>query len=194
MRIRRHRFQPEVNGCERRALLSTTGATLPAAASGLSGTSVNLTIPVVLPIEVVPQQVVPLSGAFKGQFTRSDRIPDIGATFSPTGSGSISRLGRFSLKGSIHTIGFIQVGPVEGRMVLKGAAGTITLELTTLERGGGTLGLPARYRYTVAGGTGQYRNITDSGTAALTTVVTRGQNNVFGLEHGRFELVLNSAS
>jgi len=171
--------RPVLEQLESRNLLST----------GLRGVSASAIV-----AQPAAQQKIALSGTFRGRFVDSDKIPDVGSTFSPTGSGHVSRLGDFSLSGEIQTIGFIQFGPIRGTIVLKGASGTLALQLTALERGSGTLGLPRDYNYSVVRGTGRYTQVKDSGTATLTTVVSQVPSHSFGVQYGRFKLVLNSAS
>jgi hypothetical protein len=170
--------RPIVEQCESRNLL-TTGV------AGMHASALVSAQPIRL--------IVPLNGSFQGQFVDVDKIPDVGATFTETGSGHIRRIGHFSLTGTVHTIGFIQVGPVEGKFVLAGPGGTIAIKLTAIERGTGATGLTGHYNYKIVGGTGRYTNAVDSGTATLTTVVSKVPSSAFGVQHGHFKLVLNSA-
>ncbi len=139
------------------------------------------------------QLIFPLNGTFQGRFVDVDKIPDAGATFTANGSGHVRKLGNFLLSGTLQTVGFIQVGPVQGTVVLRRANATFTLELSAVEQENGALGLPGVYSYTVVGGTGKYTNAVDSGTASLTTVVSRVPGLRLGVQVGRFELVLTSA-
>jgi len=173
---RTHR--PLVEQCESRNLLSTGFA-------GMHARALVSAQPI--------QLIFPLNGTFQGRFVDVDKIPDVGATFTASGSGHIRKLGDFALKGKVQTVGFIQVGPVRGTVVLQGANGTITLKLSAVERGTGALGLPGKYSYRVVGGTGLYTNAVDSGTARLSTVVSKVPSSVFGVQVGHFELVLKSA-
>jgi len=170
---------PVVEQCESRNLL-TTGIAV-------------MHDPVLVSTQPV-QLIFPLNGTFQGRFVDVDKIPDVGATFTATGSGHIRKLGNFSVSGKVQTIGFIQFGPVHGTVVLKSANGTITLKLSALEKGSGNLGIPVRYSYTVVGGTGKYTNAVNSGTASLTTVVSKVPSTAFGVQHGQFKLVLTSAA
>jgi hypothetical protein len=139
------------------------------------------------------QLIVPLSGTLQGQFVDVDKIPDVGATFTLSGSGHVRGIGSVSTKATIHTIGFIQIGPVQGTVVLKGAKGTITVNLTAVERGGGATGLPIQYKYKIIGGTGDYTNAVDHGTATLATAFSKTGGGTFGVQHGHFKLVFASA-
>ena len=178
MKTNCRRLRPIVERCESRNLLT-------AGAAGMH-------VPAL--VSVQPNRViVPLSGSFQGQFVDVDKIPDVGATFTETGSGRVRKIGQFSVNGTIHTIGFIQVGTVQGKFVLKGPGGTITIKLTALEHSRGFSGLPVHYNYKIIGGTGSYTNAVDYGTASLTTVVSKVPSNTFGVEHGQFKLVLTSA-
>ncbi len=139
------------------------------------------------------QLIFPLDGAFHGRFIDSDNNPDVGSTFTASGSGRVRKLGNFLLNATLQTVGFIQVGPVQGTVVLRRANGTFTLELSAIEPENGVLGLPGVYSYTVVGGTGKYTNAVNSGTASLTTVVSKVRGLRSGVQAGRFELVLTSA-
>jgi len=173
-----HIRRPIVEQCESRNLL-TTGV------AGMHAPALVSAQPIRL--------ILPLNGTFQGQFVSVDKIPDVGSTFTATGTGHIRRHGAFALNGKIHTIGFIQFGPVHGTVVLKGTLGTITLELTALGRGSDALGLPTKFSYSVVGGTGQYTNVVDIGKATLTTVVSKVPSTTFGVVHGQFKLVLTSS-
>jgi hypothetical protein len=49
------------------------------------------------------------------------------------------------------------------------------------------------FHYTVIGGTGNYVNVVDSGTATLVTIPAHSSSQAQALEHGHFTLVLTSA-
>jgi hypothetical protein len=174
----RRRRSPFVEQCESRNLL-TTGV------AGLHAPAVVSAQPIEL--------IVPLNGSFHGRFVDVDRFPDVGSAFTETGSGHIRRFGGFSVTGTIHTVGFVQVGPVQGTFVFAGRNGTITVKLTALEHGTGATGLPLHYSYKIIGGTGQYTNAVDSGTVTLTTAFSSAPSRIFGVKHGQFKLVLTSA-
>jgi hypothetical protein len=146
-------------------------------------------------ISVQPiQLIVPLSGGFQGKFVDVDKIPDVGASFTFSGSGRVHKIGSVALSGSAHTLGFIiRIHPVHGTFVLTGAHGSVTVQLTALEHRTGATGLPVRYSYKIVGGTGNYTNAVDHGTAKLTTVFSTGSGGPFGVQHGSFKLVLRSA-
>jgi hypothetical protein len=179
MKRNRPSCQPVVEQFESKALLATGLAGMHAAAL-VSAQPIQL--------------VVPLNGSFQGRFTDVDKIPDVGATFTLTGSGHVRKIGNFSSNATIHTIGFIQFGPVGGTLVLAGKGGTITVKLTAVERGTGGTGLPVHYSYKIVDGTGNYTNAVDHGTATLTTEFSKVSTGSFGVHHGHFHLVLVSSS
>jgi hypothetical protein len=177
MRDNRRRRRPALEQCEARSLLSTAfaGSTAPALVAGQANS-----------------EIVPLDGTFRGHYVSLDKIPDVGTTFTPTGSGHLEQLGRFGLQGRIQTIGFIQVGPVQGTLTLTSAQGTIKLQLVAETHEGGSAGVSGNFNYTVSDATGRYRGIQDSGTAALSTTPAKTAGMPFGVLRGRFTLVLTS--
>jgi hypothetical protein len=173
MKRRMHSRRPVVEQFESRNLLSAgvTGLHAPAAVSAQ-------------PIQLI----VPLDGTFRGQFTETER--GLVAVFSFSGRGNVRRIGEFSLNGTIDAGGPVIV-KVGGTFVLKGAAGSITVELTAAHNTTvPSAGPPIHYTYKIIHGTGMYTNAVDHGTATLTASATGGAP---GRQHGHFELVMTSA-
>lgn len=139
------------------------------------------------------QLIVPLDSAFRGRFVDHDEsIGEITFTFS--GSGRIRRIGDFGLSGAISLITLLPAGPAQGTLVLNGAAGTITVKLTAVAGGtAATRLLPVHYSYQITGGTGNYTNAVDHGTATLTAVFSRASGHTIGVQHGHFKLVMQSS-
>jgi hypothetical protein len=175
MKSQRHTRKPVIEQFESKNLMS-------AGVTGLHGPAAVSAQPI--------QLIVPLNGTFDGQFTKTEKNPDIGATYSFSGTGKVQRIGEFSVDGTIHTIGFIQFGPVQGTFVLRNAAGSITVQFTATGKG---FGLPVHYKYKITHGTGMYTNAVDHGTAALTTTYSTSTGATFGVQHGQFKLVMKSA-
>lgn len=122
------------------------------------------------------QLIVPLDGRFHGHFSEADD------TVTLKGSGTIRRIGTFTLAGKINTLGVAQ-----GDVVLKGSQGTITVRLTAVAGATGPLGLPVHYSYKIVSGTGMYTNAVDHGTATLTETAAATSDS------GHFKLVFKSA-
>jgi hypothetical protein len=179
MRERRHILRPLVEPFESRALLSGAIGAPPVAAAVAAATTVR---------------IIHLDGTIRGRYQVNVSIPDVGATYVTNGSGHVHRVGHTFLTGNLHSIGFIFRGHAQGELVLRGAKGTITLELTGVEQDNGPKGLPDVFSYTTAGGTGKYTKVQDSGIATLMTIPGQSQTTPQALEQGKFTLVLTSQS
>jgi hypothetical protein len=139
----------------------------------------------------VVNKTVSLHGTLRGHLKSEVGIPDVGRTFSSSGSGFLAGLGRASVAGNLQTTGFIAEGHAHGTMTLTLGKGTITLQLTGVPVQGGFAGLPSTFTYTVTSGTGAYRNVTDRGIATLTTAPGNSMNQS---EQGAFTLNLSSSN
>jgi hypothetical protein len=127
-------------------------------------------------------------GTFDGSYEVQPSIPDIGPTYQLSGSGHVHGLGQASVSGTLHGIGFIARGQVQGDLTLEGRRGaSITLHLTATTQQGGFSPLPSRYSYRIAGGTGEGRGARGTGRATLT--LTPGPSGDAGL----FTIVLAPA-
>jgi hypothetical protein len=173
MKRRKQRRKPAVEQFESRNLLS----------AGISG----LHAPAAVSAQPI-QLIVPLDGTFRGQFSETER--GLVSVFSFSGTGRVRRIGEFSLSGTIDAGGPVIVG-VGGTFVLKGAAGSITVQLTAAHNTTvPSAGPPIHYTYKIIHGTGMYTNAVDHGTATLTAAATGGAP---GRQHGDFKLVMKSA-
>jgi hypothetical protein len=105
-----------------------------------------------------PLQVT-LSPAFTGAV-------DAGMQFLLRGSGILGGLPRFTATGRLRTTGLILKGHAEGEMMLTNAKGSITLKLEGPTQSG-FAPLPHSFHFSVTGGTGAYRGVTDHGEATL---------------------------
>jgi hypothetical protein len=174
----RQRLVPTVQGIERRALLS-------AGLAGSSGSAVVSAPPT--------ETTLHLDGTFRGHYDHhQDNNLDLGTTFDLMGSGHAHGVGRAFVTGAVHTIGNIAQGHADGTLYLSGIRGTITLKLVGPEQDNGPKGLPDYFNYSVVGGTGQYRNVDDSGTASLVVIPGHSPAHAGDLDHGTFTLVLTS--
>ncbi len=177
MRHKRRGLRPYPEAVEPRSLLSVGLAG--AAAAGGTDTP-------------VPAHFLRLNGTFRGHYTASSPIPDVGTTYYPDGSGRVRGVGHAFVTGNLHSIGFIALGQAQGDLYLSGARGTITLHLTGAEQQGGPKGLPDVFSFSVTGGTGKYSNIEDTGTAVYVGMPGKTAAAPNATSHGKFVLVLTS--
>ena len=123
---------------------------------------------------IVTRGNVPLTGKITGHYSLAPFvIPDIGATYIFTGSGSAGALGPAGAKGSLTLPGFIASGHATGSLTLTSASATsgitnsVTLKLTGPSQAGfGSL--PSTVTYIIASGTGQFAGATGTGSIAIT--------------------------
>jgi hypothetical protein len=145
----RFRRRPQVESLESMTLLS--------GASAAVGGS----------IAAMTSQVLHLDGMIKGTYHEHLPIPDVGKSYTFTGSGQINPLGRSSLSGSVQTLGFIASGHAHGTLVLSNAHGSVTLQLTGPAQQG-FASLPHTFSYTITSASGKFKGDTGSGMVALT--------------------------
>jgi hypothetical protein len=179
MSEQRHRLRPNVERLRGRVVCSGL----------LPGSSANA-----LTTLAVVNKTVSLHGTLRGHFQWEVGVPDVGRTFSSSGSGFLAGLGRASVAGNLHTTGFIAEGHAQGTLTLTHGKGTITLQLTGTSVQSGFAGLPRTFTYTVTSGTGAYRSVTDHGIATLTTVPGNSMNQSNVSEQGAFTLNLRSSN
>jgi hypothetical protein len=132
------------------------------------------------------EQFVHLNGVLRGHYHQRAPLADLGSVFDLSGSGSVTGFGHAFVAGNIVTTGFIAQGHAQGTLHLSGVHGTLTLSLTGPVQGG-FAGLPNHFTFKTAGGTGKYRNMSDTGTATLVTIPGSPAESSM---QGRFRLLL----
>jgi hypothetical protein len=121
-----------------------------------------------------------LDGTIHGTFKRFAGVPaDIGLRFALDGSGKLGGLDTFAVKGVLHGTGFVAQGRATGLLTLTNRHGSITVKLQGPEQPG-FAALPGDFHFTVAAGTGAYKNLRDAGDVKL-TVQTHGAATAFRL-------------
>ena len=111
---------------------------------------------------------------------------------------------RWTVTGTLHSLGFIQQGHAGGTLTLSDSQGTLTLQLTgpVLDPCPGRFShhraaspLPNQFAFEITGGTGAFENATGRGTASLQLVadpignVPAATQNLSG-QTGHFDLNL----
>ncbi|HZL33904.1 MAG TPA: hypothetical protein VFC78_01260 [Tepidisphaeraceae bacterium] len=127
-----------------------------------------------------------LAGTIAGTYRSTVGNPDVGKTYSFSGSGTAGDLGGVSLKGSVHLPGFILHGRASGTLTLRNARGSLTVRLLgPVEAGFGAF--PSTLSYVIIGGTGAYAGDTGSGSIDVTLA-----NSMTALSRvGRFTFVFH---
>jgi hypothetical protein len=108
----------------------------------------------------------PATGTLVGSYTMADPMPDVGMSYSLTGQGAVAGLGRVSVNGSVHSLGFMAEGEAGGTITLSNHRGSLTLQLLGPMQAGFSP-LPTAFSYTVTGSTGAYMHVRGSGKATL---------------------------
>jgi hypothetical protein len=136
-----------------------------------------------------PTEFLELNGTFRGTYVHHDnRPPDVGTVFDLFGSGRVTHLGLTAVTGHIHTIGNVAQGHARGTLFLADDRGTVTLRVVGPEQDNGPAGLPDVFHFSIVGGTGAFKNVTDRGTATLVIIPAHHSDP----DHGQFTLVLTS--
>lgn len=121
--------------------------------------------PLALVAEVSHPHLV-LRGSTYGNYSTAASIPDAGHTDNLSGSGIVSPLGSVTVKGSVHSLGFIIQGHAEGTVKLTDGRGSVTVDLVgPLQRGFASL--PTNFTYKIVKGTGAFQGATGTGKATL---------------------------
>jgi hypothetical protein len=142
--------KPRVEELETRAVPSTVPF-LATGASGMLGAHANGNAAPVL------------AGLLTGSYTPSPNLPDAGLQFHLQGGGTVNGMGKVSLTGSLHGVGFVAAGHAGGELVITNAHGSLTLRLEgTLQPGFASP--PAHFYFNVVKGTGAYAHELASGT------------------------------
>jgi hypothetical protein len=116
---------------------------------------------------------VSLKGSINGAGSRQMSLPDTGAAYLWTGTGSVAPLGAVAGKGTNRGVGFIRAGNPTGTATLTGAHGSINLKIT-FGQTAGFAPLPVHGIYTITGGSGRYAGAHGSGS------ITRHQGTCAG--------------
>jgi hypothetical protein len=143
-------YRPRVEALEARTTPSATG------------------LPPLAGILAVPGHVThpPATGLLNGNYTSPMPIPDVGKVYMLTGTGVVAGLGKVSVGGSLHALGFTPTGQAGGTLTLANTLGTLTFALTGPTQPG-FAALPTRFTTTITGATGKYKNLRGTGTALL---------------------------
>jgi hypothetical protein len=102
---------------------------------------------------------------------------DAGLVYSVTGYGDLGGLPRFTATGSLRRTGFIFRGHATGELTLTNSQGSIMLSLQGPTQAA-FAPLPNRFHFTVTGGTGAYKGVSDDGVVTLHTYTVRGMTIV----------------
>jgi hypothetical protein len=134
---------------------------------------------------VVPP-TTPLTGAFNISGTYTHAIgpgfnPDAGNDYDFAGSGKKRSLGRFTMAGDVHGIGFIASGRFRGYVTLTSSQGTIDVRLLGPEQAPGAF--PDSLAFKIVNGTGVYANASGKGEIAVSASDTT-QKFVFRANQG----------
>ena len=68
-----------------------------------------------------------LAGSLEGKLTERAGLPDVGRTFTITGSGDVNPLGRVTAAGTVTGVGNARFGRETLRLTLTGAAGSVVI-------------------------------------------------------------------
>ncbi len=102
-----------------------------------------------------------LSASLKGAYTITAGMPDVGRTYSITGTGSMSTIGSVSATGSIRALGFIAMGRSAGDITVTQGSSTMVLHVEgRMQTGFSTL--PTSFTYTVQSANGVFTTMKTS--------------------------------
>jgi hypothetical protein len=146
-------YRPQVEVLEGRALPSAQVITAPAG-------------PIILVITNQPRHTLSLSGTVSGLWSQSPGVPDVGAEQVLAGGGVVAPLGAVQANGGLLLPGFILAGEAQGRVLLKNAHGSVTVQLAGPPQPGFSAA-PTGLAYTILRGTGRYAGARGGGTATL---------------------------
>lgn len=108
-----------------------------------------------------------LSGKITGAFTIPVSLPDVGRTYTITGSGTLSDIGSVSASGTFHGLGFIASGTATGDVTLTKGDSTLVLHAQGPVQAGFS-SLPTSFKYTVQSATGIFASMKNNdGTLSL---------------------------
>jgi hypothetical protein len=114
----------------------------------------------------VVRSITHLHGHGTGHYTLDSVWSGAGPGYHLKGSVQVDGLGRFSLSGGLHGVGFIRAGHADGSFTLTNSRGSITLQLVGPKQPAFSA-LPSNLHFHVTGGTGAYRHAHADGTVHL---------------------------
>ncbi len=125
----------------------------------------------------------PLDGKGHGNYSASKVMSDAGTDYHLHGSANLTPLGQVSVRGSVHSVGFIAEGHAEGRLTFRNSHGSVTIAVEgPLQKAFSPL--PHRFRYHIVSASGDYSGMTGHGTLGL--VLTPGSSS----QQGTFKISL----
>jgi hypothetical protein len=146
-----------------------------------------------LPILRLPLPIiVGLSGTAHGSYTSSQKVPDVGTSYTVSASGTFTTYGKAAVSGSLQTPGFIATGKATGTLNLAFVGGTLTLALTgPTEKGFG--GLPSEFSFVITKGTGRFHNSVGDpvGKGTVDVSITPGATGTALSGHGLITLTFH---
>jgi hypothetical protein len=129
----------------------------------------------------------PLAGHGHGNYSADAIQSGAGITYNLQGTANLADLGHVSIKGWVHSVGFIQNGHAGGQLTFSNGKGSVTVELTGPAQPAFSA-LPQKFDYRVVADTGTYAHLSDHGT--LTLVLTAAPIRSGGGPQGSFTLTL----
>jgi hypothetical protein len=143
--------------------------------SGSAATVTAIAVPIIskeplIPLKPQPPAMATFHGKVQGTYVSTDRIPDVGRSWTVSAKGKLSGLGETTVAGTLHSTGFILQGHAGGTLTLKDARGSMTLTLTGPPQSGFS-GLPAKFSFVVTKATGHDRGqLNHTGTVAVSLI------------------------
>lgn len=129
-------------------------------------TSAGLPVSVLPPPPHLPPPPPPpapsLGGMLAGGYVAAATGPDRAPRYDLAAIGSLSGLGQVMVTGDLFSTGFTRTGHASGELFLRGAGGTVTLDVTGPQQGA-FAALPQQFHYTVESGTGSFAHLHASG-------------------------------
>jgi hypothetical protein len=123
-----------------------------------------------------------LTGHGAGTYTSGHSVPDVGQTYQFDGTADLAALGNVTVKGGLHSVGFVAQGEATGRLTFTNAKGSVTVELVGPVQAGFAV-LPERFTYQVVNSSGAFKNLRDHGTLQLQLKpAASGDNGTFQVQ------------
>lgn len=133
-----------------------------------------------------------LAGSGHGTFTHPITPGDITiaelTTYQFHGTANLAKMGKVTVTGTIHSVGFVVSGKATGTLTFTNSKGSVTIQLTGPQQGGFSP-LPGTFSYKVVSHTGTaYKSLTDHGTLTLTVPSTTSGFQVSGSGNFTFSI------
>lgn len=90
----------------------------------------------------------------------------MGKTYQLKGTVKLDGIGVFTVKGSIHTVGYVNQGEASGLLTFANSRGSFTLQVVGPEQAAFAV-LPAQFSYQILAGTKAYQSLQQTGTLNL---------------------------